>query len=75
MAQKEVISKDVVFGKKSMIKAFKKEEEYKEKGSSSDNNRSVVQVKLDEVESQLETEPHNSDQEDHNMISNGLNAT
>ena len=51
MAQKEVISRDVVFGEKSMLKDFRKEEESQEKGSSSDNNRSVVQVELDEVES------------------------
>ena len=69
MAQNVVISRDVVFDKKSMIKAFRKKEESQEKGNSSDNNKLVVQVELDEVESQLEKEPHNSDQEDHNMIS------
>ena len=69
VAQKVVISGDVVFDEKSMIKDFRKEEESQEKGSSGDSNRSVVQVELDEVESQLVKEPHNSDQEDHNMIS------
>ena len=69
VAQKVVISRDVVFDEKSMIKDFRKEEESQEKGSSGDSNRSVVQVELDEMESQLEKEPHNSDQEDHNMIS------
>ena len=54
VAQKVVISRDVVFNKKSMIKDFRKEEESQEKGSSGDSNRSVVQVELDEVESQLE---------------------
>ena len=51
MAQKVVISRDVVFDEKSMIKDFRKEEESQEKGSSSDNNRFVVQVELNEVES------------------------
>ena len=51
MAQKVVISRDVVFDKKSTIKDFRKEEESQEKGSSNDNNRSMVQVELDEVES------------------------
>ena len=68
VAQKVVISRDVVFNKKSMIKDFRKEEESQEKGSSSDSNRSMVQVELNEVESQLEKEPHNNDQKDHNMI-------
>ena len=68
MAQKVVISRDVVFDENSKIKVFRKEEESQEKGSSINNNRSVVQVELDEVESQLEKESHNSDQEDHNMI-------
>ena len=54
VAQKVVIGRDMVFDEKSMIKAFRKEEEFQEKGSSSDSNRSVVQVELDEVESQLE---------------------
>ena len=61
MTQKVVISRDVVFNEKSMIKDFRKEKESQEKGSSSDSNRSVVQVELDEVEFQLEKEPHNSD--------------
>ena len=69
MAQKVVISRDVVFDENSMIKVFRKEEDSQEKGSSIDNNRSVVQVELDEVESQLEKESYNGDQEDHNMIS------
>ena len=69
MVQKVVISRDVVFDEKSMLKDFRKEEESQEKGSNGDSNRSVVQVELDEVESQLEKESHNSDQEDHNMIS------
>ena len=64
-----VISGDVVFDEKSMIKDFRKEEESQERGRNSDNYRSVMQVELDEVEYQLEKEPHNSDQEDHNMIS------
>ena len=51
MAQKVVISRDVAFDEKSMIKDFRKEDESQEKGSSSDNNRSMVQVELDEVES------------------------
>ena len=51
MAQKVVISRDVVFDEKSMIKDFRKEDKSQEKGSSSDNNRLVVQVELDEVES------------------------
>ena len=51
MAQKVVISRDVVFDENSMIKDFRKEEESQEKGSSSDSNRSMVQVELDEVES------------------------
>ena len=42
---------------------------FRSKGSSGDSNRSVVQVELDEVESQLEKESQNSDQEDHSMIS------
>ena len=59
VAQKVVFSGDVVFDEKSMIKDFRKEEESQEKGSSSNNKRSVVLVELDEVESQLEKEPHN----------------
>ena len=42
MAQKVVISRDVVFDENSKIKVFRKEEESQEKGSSIDNNRSVV---------------------------------
>ena len=42
MAQKVVISRDVVFDENSMIKVFRKEEDSQEKGSSIDNNRSVV---------------------------------
>ena len=51
VAQKVVISRDVVFDEKSMIKDFRKEEKSQEKGSSSENNRLVVQVELNEVES------------------------
>ena len=61
MAQKVVISRDVVFDKNFMIKVFREEEESQEKGNCSENNRSVVQVELDEVESQLEKESHNSE--------------
>ena len=58
VVEKVVISRDVVFDKKSMIKAFRKEDESQAVGSSSDSGKSVVQVELDEVESQLEKEPH-----------------
>ena len=61
VAQKVVISRDVVFDENSMIKVFRKEEESQEKGNCSEKNRSVVQVELDEVESELEKESHNSE--------------
>uniref|UniRef100_A0A2N9J0X3 CCHC-type domain-containing protein n=1 Tax=Fagus sylvatica TaxID=28930 RepID=A0A2N9J0X3_FAGSY len=51
VAQKVVISRDVVFDEKSMTKAFKEE---KSQAVESSNNigRSTVQVELDELESQ-----------------------
>ena len=53
-----VISRYVVFVEKSMIKAFRKEEESQVVGSSSDNGKLVIQVELDEVVSQLKKEPY-----------------
>ena len=58
VAKKVVISRNAVFDEKSMIKAFKKEEESQVVGSSSDSSKSVVQVDLDEAETQLEKEPY-----------------
>uniref|UniRef100_A0A2N9IQJ1 CCHC-type domain-containing protein n=1 Tax=Fagus sylvatica TaxID=28930 RepID=A0A2N9IQJ1_FAGSY len=54
VAQKVVISRDVVFDEKSMTKAFKEE---KSQAAESSNNigRSTVQVELDELESQSNT--------------------
>uniref|UniRef100_A0A2N9FA36 CCHC-type domain-containing protein n=1 Tax=Fagus sylvatica TaxID=28930 RepID=A0A2N9FA36_FAGSY len=62
VAQKVVISRDVVFDEKSMTKAFK---EKKSQAAESSNNigRSTVQVELDELESQSDEEPHSNDQE------------
>uniref|UniRef100_A0A2N9GEX0 Integrase catalytic domain-containing protein n=1 Tax=Fagus sylvatica TaxID=28930 RepID=A0A2N9GEX0_FAGSY len=62
IAQKVVISRDVVFDEKSMTKAFKEE---KSQAAESSNNigRSTVQVELDELESQSNEEPHSNDQE------------
>jgi hypothetical protein len=62
VAQKVVISRDVVFDEKSMTKAFKGE---KSQAAESSNNigRSTVQVELDELESQSNEEPHSNDQE------------
>uniref|UniRef100_A0A2N9F9A0 CCHC-type domain-containing protein n=1 Tax=Fagus sylvatica TaxID=28930 RepID=A0A2N9F9A0_FAGSY len=62
VAQKVVISRDVVFDKKSMTKAFKEE---KSQAVESINNidRLMVQVELDELESQSDEEPHSNDQE------------
>uniref|UniRef100_A0A2N9GJC7 Integrase catalytic domain-containing protein n=1 Tax=Fagus sylvatica TaxID=28930 RepID=A0A2N9GJC7_FAGSY len=67
VAQKVVISRDVVFDEKSMTKAFKEE---KSQAAESSNNigRSTVQVELDELESQSkephrDQEPHSNDQE------------
>uniref|UniRef100_A0A2N9HC61 Integrase catalytic domain-containing protein n=1 Tax=Fagus sylvatica TaxID=28930 RepID=A0A2N9HC61_FAGSY len=62
VAQKVVISRDVVFDEKSMTKAFKEE---KSQAAESSNNigRSIVQVELDELESQSNEEPHSNDQE------------
>uniref|UniRef100_A0A2N9FHB7 CCHC-type domain-containing protein n=1 Tax=Fagus sylvatica TaxID=28930 RepID=A0A2N9FHB7_FAGSY len=62
VAQKVVISRDVVFDEKSMTKAFKEE---KSQAAESSNNigRSTVQVELDELESQSDEEPHSNDQE------------
>ena len=53
-----VISRYVVFVEKSMIKAFRKEEESQVVGSSSDSSKLVMQVELDEVESWLKKEPY-----------------
>uniref|UniRef100_A0A2N9GMY7 Integrase catalytic domain-containing protein n=1 Tax=Fagus sylvatica TaxID=28930 RepID=A0A2N9GMY7_FAGSY len=62
VAQKVVISRDVVFDEKSMTKAFKEE---KSQAAESSNNigRLTVQVELDELESQSDEEPHSNDQE------------
>jgi hypothetical protein len=62
VAQKVVISRDVVFDEKLMTKAFKEE---KSQAAESSNNigRSTVQVELDELESQSNEEPHSNDQE------------
>uniref|UniRef100_A0A2N9J916 CCHC-type domain-containing protein n=1 Tax=Fagus sylvatica TaxID=28930 RepID=A0A2N9J916_FAGSY len=62
VAQKVVISRDVVFDEKSMTKAFKEE---KSQAAESSNNigRSTVQVELDQLESQSNEEPHSNDQE------------
>jgi transposase InsO family protein len=62
VAQKVVISRDVVFDEKSMTKAFKEE---KSQATESSNNigRSTVQMELDELESQSDEEPHSNDQE------------
>uniref|UniRef100_A0A2N9EPJ3 CCHC-type domain-containing protein n=1 Tax=Fagus sylvatica TaxID=28930 RepID=A0A2N9EPJ3_FAGSY len=62
VAQKVVISRDVVFDEKSMTKVFKEE---KSQAAESSNNigRSTVQVELDELESQSDEEPHSNDQE------------
>uniref|UniRef100_A0A2N9FYY5 Integrase catalytic domain-containing protein n=1 Tax=Fagus sylvatica TaxID=28930 RepID=A0A2N9FYY5_FAGSY len=62
VAQKVVISRDVVFDEKSMTKAFKED---KSQAAESSNNigRSTVQVELDELESQSDEEPHSNDQE------------
>jgi hypothetical protein len=62
VAQKVVISRDVVFDEKSMTKALKEE---KSQAAKSNNNigRSTVQVELDELESQSDEKPHSNDQE------------
>uniref|UniRef100_A0A2N9G8B6 CCHC-type domain-containing protein n=1 Tax=Fagus sylvatica TaxID=28930 RepID=A0A2N9G8B6_FAGSY len=62
VAQKVVISRDVVFDEKSMTKAFKEEKSQVAEGS---NNigRSTVQMELDELESQSDEEHHGNDQE------------
>uniref|UniRef100_A0A2N9J4X6 CCHC-type domain-containing protein n=1 Tax=Fagus sylvatica TaxID=28930 RepID=A0A2N9J4X6_FAGSY len=62
VAQKVVISRDVVFDEKSMTKAFKEE---KSQAAESSNNigRSTMQVELNELESQSNEEPHSNDQE------------
>ena len=49
VAEKVVISKDVVFEEKSMIKAIRKEEESQVVGSSSESGKLVAQVELDKV--------------------------
>jgi hypothetical protein len=69
VAQKVVISGDVVFDEKSLTKAFKEE---KSQAAKSSNNigRSTVQVELDEVESQSDEEPHSNDQEQDSIRSN-----
>uniref|UniRef100_A0A2N9GFK1 CCHC-type domain-containing protein n=1 Tax=Fagus sylvatica TaxID=28930 RepID=A0A2N9GFK1_FAGSY len=68
VAQKVVISRDVVFDEKSMTKAFKEE---KSQAAENSNNigRSTVQVELDELESQSDEEPHSNDQEQDNTRS------
>jgi hypothetical protein len=68
VVQKVVISRDVVFDEKSMTKAFKEE---KSQAAESSNNigRSIVQVELDELESQSDEEPHSNDQEQDSTIS------
>uniref|UniRef100_A0A2N9G8M7 CCHC-type domain-containing protein n=1 Tax=Fagus sylvatica TaxID=28930 RepID=A0A2N9G8M7_FAGSY len=68
VAQKVVISRDVVFDEKSMTKAFKEE---KSQAAESSNNigRLTVQVELDELESQSNEEPHSNDQEQDSTIS------
>jgi hypothetical protein len=62
VAQKVVISRDVVIDEKSMTKAFKEE-----KSQAAENNnkigRSTVQVELDELEFQLDEEPYSNDPE------------
>jgi hypothetical protein len=50
VAQKVVISRDVVFDEKSMTKAFR-EDKHQAVESNNSNNRSAVQVELDELES------------------------
>ena len=60
ITEKVMISRDVVFDEKSMIKAFRKEDEFQVVGGSSYSGKSVVQVDLDEVESQLEKEAHST---------------
>ena len=60
VAQKVVISRDVVFDEKSMTKAFK-EEKSQVVESSNNISRSMVQVELDELESRSNEEPHNND--------------
>uniref|UniRef100_A0A2N9HUM1 Integrase catalytic domain-containing protein n=1 Tax=Fagus sylvatica TaxID=28930 RepID=A0A2N9HUM1_FAGSY len=62
VAQKMVISRDVVFDEKSMTKAFR-EDKYQAAESNNSNSRSTVQVELDELESHPEEESHNSDEE------------
>ena len=58
VAKKVVISRYAIFVEKSMIKTFRKEEESQVVGSSSDSGKLVMQVELDEVESQLKKEPY-----------------
>ena len=62
VAQKVVISRNVVFDEKPMTKAFR-EDKYQAAESNNSNSRLVVQVKLDELESQPEEESHGSDEE------------
>jgi hypothetical protein len=62
VAQKVMISRDVIFDEKSMTKAFK-ENKYQATESNNSNSRSAVQVELDELESQPEEESHGSDEE------------
>ena len=57
VAQKVVISRDVVFDEKSMTKVFR-EDKYQAAESNNNNSRSAVQVELDELESQPKEESH-----------------
>jgi hypothetical protein len=62
VAQKVVISRDVVFDEKSITKTFR-EDKYQAVENNNSNNRSAVQMELDELESQPEEESHGSDEE------------
>ena len=62
VAQKVMISRDVIFDEKSITKAFR-EDKYQAAESNNSNSRSTVQVELDELESHPEEECHNSDEE------------
>uniref|UniRef100_A0A2N9H2K3 Integrase catalytic domain-containing protein n=1 Tax=Fagus sylvatica TaxID=28930 RepID=A0A2N9H2K3_FAGSY len=57
VAEKVVISRDVVFDEKSMTKVFR-EDKYQAAESNNSNSRSAVQVELDELESQPEEESY-----------------
>lgn len=60
-AHQVVISGEVVFDEKTMIKAFRKEEYSQEEGSNSGCSIPAVHVELEGVKSLLDKEPRSSD--------------